>query len=76
MTARSVAWPFPVKASEPWRMARMRRVAGGGGDGGGSSLRRSASSSRKAPAAAIGPIVWDEDGPMPTLNMSKTLKNI
>lgn len=28
--------------------------------------------SRKRPAATIGPMVWEEDGPIPTLNMSKT----
>ena len=44
--------------------------------GGGSLAARFASSARKAPAAAIGPMVWDEDGPMPTLKMSKTLRNI
>ena len=44
--------------------------------GGGSVATRCASSARKASAAAIGPMVWDEDGPMPTLKMSKTLRNI
>ena len=32
--------------------------------------------SRKRAAATIGPIVWEEDGPMPTLNISKTDRNI
>ena len=50
--------------AQPWR------------SGGGSASAFSSSSARKAPAAAIGPIVWDEDGPMPTLKISKTLRNI
>ncbi|GAA6208293.1 hypothetical protein NBRC116601_15860 [Cognatishimia sp. WU-CL00825] len=32
--------------------------------------------SRKRAAATIGPIVWDDDGPTPTLNISKTDKNM
>ncbi len=32
--------------------------------------------SRNLAAATIGPMVWDEDGPMPTLNISKTERNI
>ena len=72
ITARSVAWPLPVNAREPWRWTRIRSEAPSGGP----SRNLSASSSRKAPAAAIGPIVWDEDGPIPTLKMSNTLRNI
>ena len=44
--------------------------------GGGSVATRSANSARKAWAAAIGPMVWDEDGPIPILKISKTLRNI
>lgn len=72
MIARSVACPLPVKASEPCGETRMRSPARGGGFPRNASARRS----RKAPAAAIGPMVWDEDGPMPTLKMSKTMRNI
>ncbi len=32
--------------------------------------------SRNRPAATIGPIVCEDDGPMPTLNMSKTERHI
>jgi len=66
MTARSVACPTPVKASEPCSDARNPATPNG-------KLRRW---SRNRAAATIGPIVWDEDGPIPTLNMSKTDRNI
>jgi hypothetical protein len=32
--------------------------------------------SRNRAAATIGPMVWDDEGPIPTLNMSKTERNI
>ena len=63
--ARSVAWPMPVRASEPkssvWRRAVRGRVP-------------LASSDRaKRSAARIGPTVCEEDGPMPILKSSKRL---
>ena len=54
--ARSVAWPMPVKASDPCRDALTPAVLKG------AARKRS----RNRAAATIGPIVWDEDGPMPT----------
>ena len=53
-------------AAEPRRLARRR--------GCGPSPERSAA--RKRPAATIGPIVCEEEGPTPTLKMSKTLRNM
>ena len=70
-TARSVAWPLPVKASEPCSTACRR--ASGPVPGFSLGSRRT---SRKRAAATIGPIVCDDDGPMPILKMSKTLRNI
>ena len=32
--------------------------------------------SRNRAAATIGPMVWDEEGPIPTLNISKTDRNM
>ena len=66
MVARSVAWPTPVKAREPCKDARIPWALKG--------AARIMSKNRAA--ANIGPIVWDDDGPMPTLNISKTDKNI
>ena len=66
MVARSVAWPLPVKASEPCSDAF--RPLGWKGE-----LRRR---SRNRAPATIGPIVCDEEGPTPTLNMSNTERNM
>jgi hypothetical protein len=65
--ARSVPWPLPVKASEPCKLTETRRAVPATG-------RRSSSTKRRA--AIIGPTVWELDGPMPILKMSKTLRNI
>ena len=62
--ARSVPWPLPVKASEPWS----------------DTVTRAAFSAlafdRKRRAATMGPTVWELDGPMPILKSSKTERNI
>src|SRR6185312_2469963 len=65
ITALSEPWPFPVKAREP-RSATSTEATF-------STSPESASPLAKAPAAFIGPTVWDDDGPMPILNSSKTL---
>src|SRR3989338_10631959 len=66
MVARSVAWPTPVNASEPcsdpFTPAKWKGEA--------------RMVSRKRAAATIGPIVYEDDGPTPTLNMSKTERNM
>ena len=59
---------MPVKANEPWSVTTTARIASRASD----DRRRS----RKSAAAVIGPIVCDDDGPMPSLKTSKTLRNI
>ncbi len=63
--ALSVRWPFPVHASDPskvtFRRLRLR------------ALVARSSAATKAAAAFIGPIVCEDDGPIPILNRSKTL---
>src|SRR5262249_19063348 len=59
--ARSVAWPFPVQASELKSSAVTRTAKG--------SLARTLA--RKRSAAIIGPMVCELDGPIPTLKSSK-----
>src|SRR5690606_15475530 len=64
-TALSLPWPLPVRPSDPYRMAFTRAV-------------RPSSPSWCSPranlcAAAIGPPVWELDGPIPILKRSKTL---
>ncbi len=71
-TARSVAWPLPVKAREP-RSSACSRASG---PVPGFRPSGSRSTSRKRAAATIGPIVCDDDGPIPILKMSKTLRNM
>ena len=63
--ARSLAWPLPVKASEPCSDTEMR--AG--------FIPVSRRPCRKRPAATIGPIVCEDEGPIPILKISKTLMN-
>ena len=65
MTALSVAWPRPVKASEPMSATSTEATEWIAPD----ATRPLA----KAAAAFIGPTVCDDDGPIPTLNSSKTL---
>ena len=65
-TARSVQCPRPVSASEPYICATTFAVCG--------SSPRVSSSPANAHAAFIGPIVWELDGPMPILKMSRTLR--
>ena len=72
ITARSVAWPLPVKARLP--CSRQPSRAGAPAPGMRSAPSRSAA--RKRPAATIGPTVCEEEGPTPTLKMSKTLRNM
>lgn len=72
MTARSVAWPIPVNAREPCRLAERRVICAF--DGRGRLPVRS--SSRNQPAAVMGSIVCELDGPMPILNRSKADKNV
>jgi len=57
---------MPVKAKDPCKDALTPATANG-------CARKW---SRKRAAATIGPMVWDDDGPMPTLNISKTDKNM
>ena len=64
-TARSVAWPRPVKASEPNSVTSTLATRAIAPD--------SASPAAKAAAAFIGPTVCEDDGPTPILNRSKTL---
>src|SRR5690349_16600817 len=64
-TALSLPCPGPVRPSEPYRATRTVATAG---------MRPSSRRPRaNIPAAFIGPTVWELDGPMPTLNKSKTL---
>ncbi len=72
ITARSVAWPLPVKASEPWRRHSSRAT----GPAPGILSSPAASFSRKRPAATIGPMVCELDGPTPILKISKMLRNM
>ena len=65
ITALSVAWPRPVKASEPNSATSTLATR--------SIAPVSTSPPTNAPAAFIGPTVCDEDGPTPILNSSKTL---
>src|SRR3984885_10221092 len=63
--ARSVAWPMPVRASEPYRSTVTVAVF---------SRRDEAASSRvKRRAARMGPTVWELEGPIPILKSSKRL---
>ena len=48
----------------------------GGAQPVGSGTGWRAQVSRNRAAATIGPMVWEDDGPMPTLNMSKTERNM
>ena len=64
-TARSVPWPIPVSASEPYRRTATSAVC--------PSSPSRLSPSTNSRAARIGPMVWELDGPMPTLKMSNTL---
>jgi hypothetical protein len=57
---------MPVKASEPCREPP-RDVA---------EMFSAFSFVRNRDAAVIGPIVWEDDGPTPTLKISKMLRNI
>src|SRR5450755_4170059 len=64
--ARSVPWPMPVSASDPYSRTAISCV---------SERRPSRSSpSTKSCAARIGPMVCELDGPTPILKMSNTLK--
>src|ERR1700678_4100089 len=65
MTALSVAWPLPVKASEP-RSATSTEATR-------PSAPVAESPPANAAAAFIGPTVCDDDGPIPILKSSKTL---
>ena len=65
MTALSVAWPLPVKASEPRSVTSTEATRG--------SSPLEARPAAKAAAAFIGPTVCEEDGPRPILKRSKTL---
>ena len=64
-TARSVACPKPVRASDPYNSACTRSTL--------SSKPRLASSRTKRQAARMGPIVCELDGPTPILYRSKKL---
>src|SRR5580658_6703707 len=64
-TALSLPWPRPVRPSEPYRATRTVCTRGSR-----ASSRRPTANIR---AAFIGPTVCELDGPMPTLNRSKTL---
>ena len=72
ITARSVAWPLPVKA----RLPCSRQPSRAGSPEPGTRSAPARSGSRKRPAATIGPMVCEDEGPTPTLKMSKTLRNI
>ena len=73
MTARSVAWPLPVKARLP---CSDRLEPGGRRRSRARGRRPSRSASRKRAAASIGPMVCELEGPTPILKMSKTLRNM
>ena len=64
-TALSVAWPRPVKASEPSSVTSTLATR--------ASAPARARPAAKAAAAFIGPTVCDDDGPTPILKSSKTL---
>ena len=63
--ALSVACPFQVQASDPNSVTWIRATA--------ADCERSSCVPRKRPAAFMGPVVREDDGPMPILNKSKTL---
>src|SRR4029077_14747530 len=64
-TALSLPCPGPVRPSEPYRATRTVATCG---------IKPSSARLRaNIPAAFIGPTVCELDGPMPTLNRSKTL---
>jgi len=63
--ARSVAWPMPVRAREPYRSTCTRAVW--------AKAAEACSSLTKRSAARIGPTVWELEGPMPILKSSKRL---
>src|SRR6185437_13489316 len=65
-TALSVPWPRPVSASDPYSSTVTRATRAM------SPVSTSQRSTKRA-AARIGPIVCEDDGPMPILKMSKTL---
>ena len=65
ITARSVAWPRPVSAREPYRTVSTRAVR--------VSAAAPARRPTNRPAAIIGPMVCELDGPTPCLKRSKTL---
>jgi hypothetical protein len=62
--AKSVAWPFPVKESEPYKSTCIRVTLG--------TIFSARSSERKRSAARQGPSVCELDGPTPILSISKT----
>src|SRR5262245_18012947 len=64
MTALSVPWPLPVQASDPKRTTFVRSTR----ESEPACLRPATNSA----AAFIGPTVCEDEGPMPTLNSSKT----
>lgn len=66
MTARSVPWPRPVRASDPNSSVHTRARPG----------RRPvpASSVRKRWAARMGPTVWEDEGPIPMEKRSRALR--
>ncbi len=61
MTARGVAWPAPVRASEPWSVTDS------------SATPATSSAAAKRRAATIGPTVCELDGPIPMENISSRL---
>ncbi len=62
--ARSVQWPRPVSASDPYSCAPTFAVR--------VTSPSDCNSRTNAQAAFIGPIVWELDGPTPILKMSRT----
>src|SRR5581483_7180511 len=64
-TALSLPWPGLVRPSEPYRATRTVPTP--------ASRPSSRRPQTNIPAAFIGPTVCELDGPMPTLNRSKTL---
>ena len=65
-------YPFPVKASEPCRRTPSLRISPASGE----AFAPARSSSRKRAAAIFGPIVCEDEGPIPILKMLKTERNI
>jgi hypothetical protein len=65
-TALSVPCPRPVMASDPYSSARTRTTRS-------STPFSSSQRSENRAAARMGPTVWEDDGPMPILKMSKAL---